>query len=180
MGVKIQFQILRAGGFNLNLSKADGQPHSSTYVIGRLSLLIASFGGLQNSPPTASSTTTAGFHNPGPDLNATACSHPCLSHPSAPADFGWNYRWQNTTRKSVIIFPHAAKAQDSGEFTRNSGKIYTPVHKPKPFKGIKIHFSWAAELTSVFLLLSNRILGVCTLAVLPLLFWETCFTSLCL
>lgn len=45
------------------------------------------------------------------------------------------------------------------------GKIYTPVHKPKPFKGIKIYLS-AAELMSVLLLLLNRILRVCILATL--------------
>jgi len=42
-------------------------------------------------------------------------------------------------------------------------RLYAPVHKPQPFKGIKI---WAAELVSVLLLLSDRIPGVRTVATL--------------
>ena len=61
MGVKIQFQTLRAGGFNLNLSKADEQPQGSTYVICTLRLLTASFGCLHEFTPNSKLRHDCGF-----------------------------------------------------------------------------------------------------------------------
>lgn len=58
MGVKTQFQTLRAGGFDLNHFKADEKPHSSTFVVVEAEFLNRQLWVTTKSAVTASSTTT--------------------------------------------------------------------------------------------------------------------------
>lgn len=97
--VGIQLQTLRVGGFNLNLSSTKEQPHRSTWVI----LLTLSFGCLPQLTPDGKLHSTVGCHDPAPDLNSPACSHP------APAGL------QMVKIKAVIIFPSAPKTYKFGE-----------------------------------------------------------------
>lgn len=172
MGTEIQFQRLRAAGFNLNLSKVDEWPHRSISVICTLSLLTASFGCLHKFTPNGKLHHDRGFfilQTCMLQLGPIPAAHTLLHL----------LTWARITGDKILpesllqYFPMHQKHRNLEEFTRNSGKTHTLVHKPKPFEGIKIHFLWAAELTSVLLLLSDRIPGSCSLATLVFVILRT-------
>lgn len=58
MGVKTHFQILRAGGFDLNHFEADEQPHRSMFVVFEAEFLKRQLWVTTKSAVTVSSTTT--------------------------------------------------------------------------------------------------------------------------